>query len=145
MCAVSTYLFHCLKRTRRHRYASRLVVGVFGAAIGGNVLLAHDAALTVELTACGHSRARAEPLRRNLGHSFQPLAVATAKGYLSFCLCVDDDAVDLAAKRTTKRGWFRSGGLRVNAAALERALGLALDGDLRGASREAARDPCGVA
>ena len=93
----------------------------------------------------GHSRARAEPLRRNLGHSFQPLAVATAKGYLSFCLCVDDDAVDLAAKRTTTRGWFRSGGLRVNAAALERALGLALDGDLRGASREAARDPCGAA
>ncbi|KAH8093641.1 hypothetical protein JL720_4789 [Aureococcus anophagefferens] len=126
-------------------YASRLVVGVFGAAIGGNVVLAHDAALTVELTACGHSRVRAEPLRRNLGHSFQPLAVATAKGYLSFCLCVDDDAVDLAAKRTTTRGWFRSGGLRVNAAALERALGLALDGDLRGASREAAREPCGAA
>ncbi len=108
-------------------YGARVVVGVFGAAIGGNLIFTRDTATTVELTACGRSAPRA-PDAGMLGHTFQPLAAAYAYGFVSFCLCVDDPGVDLAAKRSTRRGWFRSERLGANVGALASAVARALDG-----------------
>ena len=124
-------------------YDAKVLVGVFGAAVGGNAVLTHDAATTIELTACGHSKPSARPVSANLGHSFQPLAANFAKGYVVFCLCVDDDATDLGAKRTTTRGgWFRSDRLLVNAAALVETARRVDEGDFRAASLAAAEGPC---
>ena len=123
-------------------YGARVVVGVFGAAIGGNLIFTRDTATTVELTACGRSAPRA-PDAGMLGHTFQPLAAAYAYGFVSFCLCVDDPGVDLAAKRSTRRGWFKSERLGANVGALASAVARALDGDHAGAARAAAEArPC---
>lgn len=118
-------------------YAAKLVVGVFGAALGGNVLFAHDASTTIELTACGQSWAK------GLGHTFQPLAAAHAKGYVVFCLCVDDASVDIGAKRTTRRGWFRSDKLKARAGALSRVATRVLGGAYREAADILKEPPCG--
>ena len=123
-------------------YAAKLLVGVFGAAVGGNVVLTHDEATTVELTACGHSNPHSVP-RPNLGHTFQPLAAQIAKGFLIFCICVDDDDVDLAVKRTDRRGgWFRSNRLLVDASNYAKALTALVHHDFRAASLVASDAPC---
>lgn len=127
----------------RRFYGAAVVVGVFGAAIGGNLVFGHDATTTLELTACGHSK-RDGPRRGNLGASFQPLAAAIARGHVVFCLCVDDTEVDLGAKRSVKKGgWFRSARLFARAAALGDAAAYALAGDHASASSVGAASPCG--
>ena len=125
-------------------YRARAVVGVFGAAVGGNLIFTRDTATTVELTACGRSAPRA-PDAGTLGHTFLPFAAAYAYGFVSFCLCVDDPDVDLTAKRSTRRGWFRSERLGANVGALASAVASALDGDHAGAARAAAEArPCEI-
>ncbi len=125
-------------------YRARAVVGVFGAAVGGNLIFTRDTATTVELTACGRSAPRA-PDAGTLGHTFLPFAAAYAYGFVSFCLCVDDPDVDLTAKRSTRRGWFRSERLGANVGALASAVDSALDGDHAGAARAAAEArPCEI-
>lgn len=134
-------LSFCEQVAVAHR--ARMLVGVFGAAIGGNFLATNDDALTVELTACPSSTNRSLEAQ-NLGHTFQPMAAALAKGYMSFCLCIADSSTDLDKRRTSSLdGWFHSTELTINVPLFTKTLRLALHGDFQGASSTVLKgNPC---
>lgn len=125
-------------------HRARMLIGVFGAAIGGNFLLTNDDALTVELTACPSSTNRSSDTPVNMGHTFQPMAAALAKGYMSFCLCIGDSSTDLGKRRTSNLGgWFHSTALTINVPLFTSTLRLALHGDFQGASSAVLKgNPC---
>ena len=120
-----------------------LLVGVFGAAIAAHFPLTRDEATTVEITACKHAKGKQQASDRFAVNTFHPMATQLAKGYVQFCLCVDDDRTDLAKFFASSRGWLKSKGLVVDAPALESTLRSVLQGEPRNASVAAQQTNCG--